>query len=227
MAIIDDKELKSLYLIAFYATIIMLVIIPLQILVFSITKIPTTTIEWLKLFNENVLLGFFHSDFFILINNVLIAIIYIAFYNSLKGINKGVMQIGIVLGLIGIAAYISSNKTFELLKLSQEYFQIHDDSQKMILEAAGKASLLGWQGTAFNTYYVLNGITLFCVSKVMFKSKDYSKATAIWGLIAAVFMIVPSTAGVVGLICSLLSLIPWYVFSIMFCRVFYNKAKII
>jgi len=227
MTSVEAKDLKSLYIIAFYATIVMLVIIPIQILVFSITKIPTITIEWLKLFNTNVLLGFFHSDFFILINNVLIVIIYLAFYDSLKDINKGIMQIGIVLGFIGIAAYISSNKTFELLKLSHEYFQTNDNNQKQILEAAGKASLIGWQGTAFDTYYVLNGIALFCISLVMLKSNNYKKATAIWGLIAAIFMVIPSTAGIVGLIFSLLSLIPWYIFSIMFCKVFYQKAKII
>jgi hypothetical protein len=158
---------------------------------------------------------------------VLIVIIYLAFYDSLKDINKGIMQIGIVLGFIGIAAYISSNKTFELLKLSHEYFQTNDNNQKQILEAAGKASLIGWQGTAFDTYYVLNGIALFCISLVMLKSNNYKKATAIWGLIAAIFMVIPSTAGIVGLIFSLLSLIPWYIFSIMFCKVFYQKAKII
>lgn len=113
---------KSLYKAAFISTILMLIIIPTQILVFVLTKLPETTIEWFTLFKQSVLIGFFHADFFILINNILIVIIYLAFYHALKDINKGVIQIGIVLGLIGISAYISSNKTFELLRLSQEYF---------------------------------------------------------------------------------------------------------
>jgi hypothetical protein len=221
----ESKQLKSLYIIAFYATIIMLVIIPLQILVFIISEIPTTTSEWFNLFNTNKLFGFFHADFFILINNLLIAIIYLAFYHSLKDTNKGIIQHGILLGLIGIAAYISSKKTFELLRLSHEYYQSEDIIQKQILESAGKATLLGWQGTAFDTYYVLNGIALFCISIVMYKNSNYTKATAIWGLIAAIFMVIPSTAGLIGLICSLLSLIPWYIFSIKFCKVFYRIGK--
>ena len=216
---------KSLYKAAFISTILMLVIIPTQILVFVLTKIPATTIEWFSLFNENILIGFFHADFFILINNILISIIYLAFYHSLKEINKGVIQIGILLGLIGIAAYISSNKTFELLRLSQEYFSAQTDADKLILEAAGKASLLGWQGTAFDTYYVLNGIALFCISILMFKSPDFSKAAAVWGLLAAFFMIIPSTAGTIGLIFSLLSLIPWYVFSILFAKRFLSFSR--
>ncbi|HPX25710.1 MAG TPA: DUF4386 family protein [Treponemataceae bacterium] len=217
---------KSLYKAAFISTILMLIIIPTQILVFVLTKLPETTIEWFTLFKQSVLIGFFHADFFILINNILIVIIYLAFYHALKDINKGVIQIGIVLGLIGISAYISSNKTFELLRLSQEYFAAQTDTDTLILEAAGKASLLGWQGTAFDTYYVLNGIALFCISLLMFRSKDFSKACAVWGLLAAIFMIIPSTAGTIGLIFSLLSLIPWYVFSIFFAKRFLQFSKI-
>lgn len=40
------KDYKSLYKTAFVSTIIMLTIIPIQILVFALTKLPTTTIEW-------------------------------------------------------------------------------------------------------------------------------------------------------------------------------------
>ncbi len=219
------KTYRSLYKTAFFSTIIMLVIIPLQILVFILTKMPATTVEWFSLFHENILVGFFHADFFILVNNILIAVIYVAFYHTLKEVNKGIIQIGLVLGIIGISAYISSNRTFELLRLSQEYFASSNETEKTIIEVAGKVCLLGWQGTAFDAYYVLNGIALFCISMLMFKSKDFSKACAAWGFLAAVFMIIPSTAGSLGLIFSLLSLIPWYVFSILFAKRFLQLSK--
>ncbi|HPB66404.1 MAG TPA: hypothetical protein PLW80_07575, partial [Spirochaetales bacterium] len=88
------------------------------------------------------------------------------------------------------------------------------------IEAAGKASLAGWQGTAFDAYYVLNGIALFVISILMYRSDVYTKATATWGLLAAIFMIIPSTAGTLGLVCSLASLVPWYVFGVRFAKVF-------
>jgi len=75
-----------------------------------------------------------------------------------------------------------------------------------------------WQGTAFDSYYVLNGITLLIVSILMYKSTIFNKVTATWGLISAVLMTVPSTAGMIGMIFSLLSLVPWYVFSIRFLK---------
>lgn len=218
---------RSIFRTAFFATIAMLIIIPTQIIIFTITKIPETTISWFELFNSNIILGLFHGDLFILINNVLIAIIYLAFYHSLKNVNKGMIQIAIMLGLIGIAAYISSNKTFELLSLSKQYYLTSDYATKQIIEAAGKTALVGWQGTAFDAYYVLNGITLFIVSILMYKSDYYDKATASWGLFSAILMTIPSTAGTIGLIFSLLSLIPWYVFSLRFVLVFNRLSKII
>jgi hypothetical protein len=218
------KNYKSLLQIAFAATIAMLVIIPAQILVFSLTKIPSDIVGWYRLFHTNLIIGLFHSDFFILINNILISVIYLALYQTLKDTNKGLLQAGIMLGLVGIAAYISSNKTFELLSLSKQYYMATDAQSRMLIEAAGTASMAGWQGTAFDTYYVLNGIALLLISIVMFKSPRYSKRTAAWGLAAGIFMAVPSTAGTLGLVFSLLSLIPWYVFSIKFAAVFKKET---
>lgn len=220
MNITELKDYRHLYLAAFASTVLMLIIIPLQIVVFALTKIPADTVAWFELFDKSAVLGLFHADFFILVDNILIAVIYLAFYHTLKPVNKGIIQIGVLLGFIGIAAYISSNKTFELLALSRQYSAALGETEKLALLGAGKALLLGWQGTAFDAYYVLNGIALFCISGLMFKSGFYNKTTAVWGLLAAIFMIIPSTAGTIGLVFSLLSLIPWYVFGIRFASVF-------
>ncbi len=218
-------EYKTLFKIAFIGAIIMLIIIPLQILVFSIVPLPGTVTEWFDLFQNNRLVAFFHADLFILVDNILIAVIYLAFYHTLKDSNKGLLQIGILLGWIGIAAYISSNKTFELLALSNAYANAISAESKLILEAAGKATLLGWQGTAFDAYYVLNGIALLVVSLLMARSPLYDRTTARWGLASAILMTIPSTAGVIGIIFSLLSLIPWYIFSIRFAGIFKRLAS--
>ena len=130
-----------LYKIAFYASLIMLLIIPTQIMVFIIFPMPSSTIGWFDIFNKNALIGIFHADFFILINNILISIIYLAFYHLLKETNKSLIQTGFLLGIIGIAAYISSNKTFEFLALANQYAAAISDSDKLILLAAGKSLL--------------------------------------------------------------------------------------
>jgi len=59
----------------------------------------------------------------------------------------------------------------------------------------------------------------------MLMDKTFSKATAIWGLIAGVLMIIPSTAGMLGLILSIVSLIPWVIFSILIAKRFFRLDK--
>ncbi|NNM58427.1 MAG: DUF4386 family protein [Legionellales bacterium] len=198
----------------------MLIIIPIQIIVFAIFPMSSTIIEWFEIFNKYPIIGLFHSDFFLMIDNILMAVIYLAFYHSLKSINKGLLQIGIIIGLIGIAAYVSTCKTFELLTLSNNYYKTTSEIEKNIIISSGQTMLAIWQGTAFDVYYVLNAITLLIVSLVMYRNSIFGKRTAIIGLITGFFMIIPSTVGFIGLIFSLISLIPWYIFAIRFGKIF-------
>lgn len=220
-----ERSVASLYRLAFAATVATLVIIPLQIAVFAVFPMPTTVEAWFAQFAANPLVGLFHADLFIMVDNILIAIIYLAFYHSLKETNKGLLEVAVVLGLVGIAAYISSNKTFELLSLSGKYAAAATEGERLVLLGAGQAMLSGWQGTAFDAYYVLNGITLLIVASLMRKGGPYGKTTAAFGLAAGALMTIPSTAGTLGLVFSLLSLVPWYLFSIRVALVFRRLAR--
>jgi len=217
---------RILFRLAFISSILMLVIIPIQIAVFALFPIPASIEKWFDLMNNNFIVGLFHSDLFILVNNILISIIYLAlFYSLVNDKNRSLLVLALTLGYIGIAAYISSNKTFELVGLAGKYLNAINENDKLMLLAAGQVMISSWQGTAFDVYYVLNGITLLILSITMLKSEVYSKSTAIFGLIAAVLMTVPSTAGIIGMVFSLLSLIPWYIFTIKYAKVFLKYSN--
>ena len=220
-----DQKWNNLYKIAGIATITMLVIIPVQILVFSLTSIPSTIMDWFKLYQDNWVLGLIHQDFLYIINNVIVAIMYLAFYVKLKAKNQSLMLLALVLGLLGIAAYLASNRSFELMNLSHLYYGTNILSLKAMYLSAGQAVLVSWQGTAFLIYYILNGIALLLLSLVMLQSEAFGKKIAIIGLVAGILMIIPSTAGTIGLIFSLASLIPWYIFSILAAKKFFQFAK--
>jgi hypothetical protein len=106
-----------------------------------------------------------------------------------------------------------------MLTLSTKYFNALPADQTIFL-AAGEALLAGYTGTSFDTYYVLGAITLLIFSYSVFKSKYFSKAAGVWGLASGVLMIIPSSAGTVGMIFSLLSLVPWIVFVILLTKSF-------
>jgi hypothetical protein len=221
----QDQKWNTLYRISGFTIIIMLILIPVQILVFSLTSIPDSIEGWFNLYNDNWILGLIHQDFLYIINNVIVAIMYLALYMKLKSKIESIMLLAISLGILGIGAYFASNRAYELLNLSNQYNLAETITQKSALISAGQSLLLGWQGTAFLIYYILNGIALILISWVMLKNPIFGKKTAIIGLIAGLLMIIPSTFGTVGIIFSLASLIPWYIFSILISREFLRYSR--
>jgi hypothetical protein len=212
---VNPGKWRHLYKIAGYGTIIMLIIIHIQIAVFTIFPIPTSIEGWFELLHTNMFTGLIHLDLLYIINNIIVAIIYLALYTSLKKKNEGLMAIALLLGILGIAAYLASNKAFEMLSISNFYYSSVSETAKTAYLAAGQTLISSWQGTAFDIYYVLNGFALIIISCVMFKSSIYNKKTAAIGLASGILMMVPSTAGTLGLIFSLASLVPWIVFSVL------------
>ena len=222
---LSQENWRPLLLASGLSAVLVCVIIPLQIAAFTIWKLPDSVTGWFELYRGSWPLGLVHQDLLYVINNVLVAVMYLGFYVMLKKRNESLMLIAILLGYLGIAAYLGSNKSFEMLQLSRLYFDAGTEAQRTIALAAGQAMLSGWQGTAFDIYYILNGIALILIAYVMLKSDVFTKFTAVIGLVSGVLMMIPSTAGMIGLVFSLLSLIPWYVFSILAARQFFRFGR--
>jgi hypothetical protein len=198
--------------------IIVLILIPFQISIYLLLPPPLTVPDIFALFQNSWLRGLINTDLFMMISNILMIHIYLAIYTKIKNAGKSITLIALVLGLVGIAAYMTSNISFEMLSLSGQYASANTDMQRTVLLGAGQALLAHYQGTAFNVYYVLNTITFLLFSIVMIRSSIFSKATAYWGFITAALMIIPASAGMIGIIFSLLSLIPTMVWLILIIR---------
>ncbi|MEO8609453.1 MAG: DUF4386 family protein [Chloroflexota bacterium] len=193
-------------------------IIPIQIMIYVISPPPSLINEWFILFHNNPVLGLLNLDMLYLINNLLLIPMYLAFYLALKPIRESIVSVALILGLVGIAAYIPSNTAFEMLKLSQQYTVGMTEAQQSIVMGAGQALIVQNSGTAFLVYYILNALALLLFAAVMLRSKVFSRNTAYAGLTAGILMLVPSTFGGIGLLFSLLSLLPWAIFSILIAR---------
>lgn len=208
----------KLYRIAGLAALVIVMIIPIQVLIFTVFPPPDDPIGFITLFHDNWLLGLLSLDLLYYFNNALLAVFYLGLYASMRKIDFTIMLIALIIGLLGIAIYYSSSIGFEMLALSEQYYQTDSVEIKQQLISVGQGLILKYKGTAFDVYYVFNAIALLLISKTMFKSNEFGKSAAIWGLIAGLLMIIPSTAGTIGLIFSLISLIPWIVFSIIVGR---------
>lgn len=202
---------QPLYRIAQFLALTMLILIPLQIVIYVIAPPPDTVKGFFELYRQNPFLGLLSLDFLYLFNNMIIVIIYLALFVLLYREKPVTVLLALILGLIGIACYYPSNPAFEMLTLSNQYFQALPDQQTIYL-AAGEALMAGYTGTTFDAYYVLSTICLLLFAYALIKSHKFPKSVGLWGLASGFFMIVPSSAGVLGMIFSLLSLIPWVVF---------------
>jgi len=221
----NEYNWKKLYRIAGISALVIVLIIPVQVVVFSVFPPPEDSIGFIELFHDNWLLGLLSLDLLYYFNNAFLVVFYLGLFASMRKIDFSNMLIALVFGLIGIAIYYVSSIGFEMLVISKQYYQTDSIEFKQQLISIGHGLILTYKGTAFDVYYVFNAIALILIAKTMFKSVDFGKTAAIWGLIAGLFMIIPSTAGTIGLIFSLISLIPWIVFSVIVGRKMLIMAK--
>ena len=220
-----DFNWKKLYKVAGISALVIVLIIPVQVVIFSLFPPPEDSIGFIQLFHDNWLLGLLSLDLLYYFNNGFLVVFYLGLFASMRKVDFSGMLIALVLGFIGIAIYYVSSIGFEMLAVSKQYFQTDSIELKQQLIAIGHGLILRYKGTAFDVYYVFNAIALILIAKTMFKSVEFGKTAAIWGLIAGIFMIIPSTAGTIGLIFSLISLIPWIVFSVIVGRKMLIMAK--
>lgn len=215
MITLSEKEKRTVGSVALWSTILMLAIIPVQIAVFAALPMPSTGREWIEMFGSHPIGSLLHLDLLYVVNNALICVIYVGIFVLLMDEAGGLALLGVVLGLVGAAAYFPTVRAAEIQQIAALHGSIDDESFRTALEAVVEGMLAVWQGTGFAAYYLLNAFSLLLFSIGMFRSSRFARPISIFALLSAVFMMIPSTFGAVGLVFSLLSLVPWIVFSIM------------
>jgi len=191
----------------------MLAIIPAQIVVFAVLPMPSSGLEWIEMFNLHPVGSLLHLDLLYVINNALICVMYLGIFVLLVKDAGGLALLGLVLGLVGVAAYFPTVRAFELQDIARLYFASDDSVLKSGLVAVADGMIAEWQGTGFAVYYIFNAFALLFFAIAMFRSNRFKRPISVFALAAALLMMVPSTFGDVGLVFSLLSLIPWIVFA--------------
>jgi Domain of unknown function (DUF4386) len=219
-----SHNFKDLYKIAGISTLIIVFVIPVQLFVFIAWPPPESVLGYFILFQNNWFLGLLSLDLLYILNTVLLIFVYLGLYIALRQANQTYMLIALVLGYIGIAAYFASTVAFEMLSLSNQYSLSDTQGLKLQCLASGQAMLAQYKGTAFDVYYVLNGISVLIIASVMLRDVTFGKSTAVLGLASGVLMLIPTTAGRIGLFSGIASLIPWIVFSILIASKFFKLS---
>ncbi|MDD5509159.1 MAG: DUF4386 family protein [Bacteroidales bacterium] len=220
-----DSPCRLLYKLAGAAALLMAVFIPIQIIIFILWPPPETTLGWFELFKTNPFVGLLDLDLLLIIDQVLVGIMMVALYILLKKTNPSLMTIALLMAILGIAAYFASTAAFKMLSISNKFNAARTLIEKSMYESAGQAVLSGWQGTAFNFGYVMEGIGLLLTALVMLKSGIFGKFTAWVGIIVGIMALLPPTAGTIGMIFALGSLIPLEIWDILVARRLFQLGR--
>ena len=209
---------QTLHKVGGVTALAVLVLIPIQMVVFFLWPPPSSVLGWFTLFQDNALVGLLDMDLLLIVDYLLLIGVFSGLWASLRRANESLMAIALILQLVATASYLASTVAFEMLSLSNEYANATTDAERSLFLAAGQAMLVTWQGTAFDVSYVLSALAVLIVSAVMLRSHLFSKVTGYVGLSAGVLMSVPSTAGMIGVVFSLLSLVPLVVWLALIAR---------
>lgn len=221
-----DRRWKGLYIAGAIGALVMFLFMIVQIAVFVIWPPPTDPIGFFRLFADNWFLGLLSMDLLYIIDSFILIIIYLALYMTLRDFAPSAMLIATVLGIIGVGAYFSSNPVFEMLSLSRQYAQSTDVMQSSMLVSVAIGYLETYKGTAFDIYYVLNTVVLFVYFFTMRIAGIFGKAIPLLSLVAGILMVIPSSAGNIGLVFSLASLVPWAIWLILIARRLLSFAEV-
>ena len=200
-----------------WAALASVVLIVVQIGIYLVWPPPDTTAGFFAVLVDNPLRGALALDALYPLSNVLAYLLYLSLAVALWRVSRSAVVIALSFGMLGMAAYMASPRPVEMLSLARSYADA-DAAEQAALLATGDGMLATWMGTAFDLYYVLNLVALLVLTVLMYRSSVFSRATAVWGLVAVALMAVPSNVGTVGLVLALASLLPWSVFAVLVAR---------
>lgn len=90
-----------------------------------------------------------------------------------------------VLSIIGTTIFVSTNSALPMLELSNKYYLAVDETQRMLIAAAGEAMLVrgGHGGLGVFIGFVFLTIASLCMSLVMLHGKIFNRTISYFGII--------------------------------------------
>lgn len=212
------EDYKGLLRTGAYAALVVLALIPVQMAVFIAFPLPSTPGEWFLLFQRSALIGLLDMDLLLTVDYILMAVIFLAMWTALRRASPSLMALALLLELLAVAAYFASATALEMLALSRAYARAATEADRTALLAAGDALLATWEGTAFTFSYELSAVAILLLGVAMSRSALFGRAGAYAAIAIGLLSLIPANAGMAGLICSILALVPTVVWLAFIAR---------
>ena len=148
---------------------------------------PGTIEGWFRLFQKSSGVGLLDAWLLEIPMYAAFVLVFLALYILLKKDHASWALLGLVLALVGSAVFFATNNPCALLSLSSQHAAATSEAARSQLLAAGQALLANTGQRAvgdFNLGLLLISMAGLILSLLMLWSELFSRATAIWGILA-------------------------------------------
>lgn len=158
----------------------------------NLSELPQTAIERFSEFQQNWFLGLYHLDLL----NIIIAIIMIPVYFALFSVhrknNLAYAALGFVLCIFGTIIFVATNTALPMLELSNKYYSAAEETQKILLAAAGEAMLARGGHGSLGVFigFVFSTISSLWMSIVMLQGKIFNRIISYLGIIGYMLLLI-------------------------------------
>lgn len=177
--------------ISFWGGVAALMIVCTALAEIIITYLPggystaVTVTDWFALLQNNPFMGLRNLGLLnIVMTSLGIPLTFALFWVHRKS-SLTLAPLAMILAMIGTAIFFATNRAFPMLDLSAQYTVATTDSQRYILEAAGKAMLAVGQSHTPGTFlaFAFSEIAGILIALVMLRGKLFNKVAVFSGLI--------------------------------------------
>lgn len=221
IAAAEPATWTPLYRLAGIAALAMLGLMIAQMVMFAISPPPSflpthdAALAWFALFESRPVVALVHLDALFLVDYVLVILLYLALAAALRRHRPVTALVSVVLACVSAAVYLASNPAFTMMSLAAEYRASSGVAPHAELLAAAQSALAVYHGSPFDVAYVLSAIAGLLMCSAMLRSEVFSTTTAYVGLVTYGMNLVPATAGNLGLVLSVVSLMPLAVWLVL------------
>ena len=147
-------------------------------------------IDWFSLFRENTLAGLRGLGFINVISLSVSVALYFALYSAHREEDPSYAALALILFLLGATIYISNNAAIPMLMLGDKYASATTEARRVLFAAAGEAVLARGADFAPGSFtgFFFTEMAGLVFSLLMLRSRIFSKATAIMGILGFVLL---------------------------------------
>lgn len=187
---VPDPRWKDLYRIGFLSSLLLIAAIALAILIYAIWGYSPGGISVADVFailQRDLFAGLMSLEISVIILLPIMILHMLALYGALKQVNESFALVALVLGITGIALWLTARPVVEMVYLSDQYATAITETAKAQYLAAGEAIHAQFNGTAWLLSQCLIAFSGAISSVLMLHHPGFGQATAYLGLGLAVF----------------------------------------